>query len=70
MIRVSVGIEFPTLTKEDVQALVVAHDASNDRAPITAEHVSPADVLGLWFSGEFPNVPYQIAEVWGGEEQD
>jgi hypothetical protein len=69
MARISVGIEFPSLTEADLKELVVAHDASNDRAPITTEHVTPADVMSLWFAGEFPNVPYTIAEVWGSENE-
>lgn len=58
MAKVTLVIEFPTLTREDLIQLVVAHDDTypDQEPPIKPEYVQAKDVILLWASGEFPNV--------------
>ena len=60
MARVKFEIEFPTLTVDDLKALVVANDISDPRTEdgdeIDYHAVTGADVLSLWFSGLWPTI--------------
>lgn len=64
MAKLNIVVDLPTLSRDDVIALVVANDdamsAVNDEPGIAPEFVKALDVLRLWLMGDFPNVPEVI----------
>lgn len=62
MVKILMELDLPTLTRDDVIQLVVAHDDTypDQEPPIKAEFVTGKDVMALWFSGNFPNVDDMI----------
>lgn len=62
MAKVTLVIDLPTLTRDDLVHLVVAHDDTypDQEPPIKPEYVQAKDVILLWASGEFPNVEEAI----------
>lgn len=69
MVRVTMTLEFPTLTQADLIALVVANDdaesAVNGEPGIDPEHVEGSDVVALWVSGNFPDVETLLTSQMG-----
>jgi hypothetical protein len=64
MARVTLTLDFPTLTKDDLVALVVANDDAassvNGEPGITPEHVRGDHVVALWVTGDLPDVPCEV----------
>lgn len=64
MAKLNIVVDLPTLSRDDMIALVVANDdamsAVNDEPGIAPEFVKALDVLRLWLMGDFPNVPEVI----------
>lgn len=64
MARVTFMMDFPTLTKEDLVALVVANDDAassvNGEPGIAPEFVRGSDVVSLWAMGDLPNVQWDL----------
>lgn len=60
MARVTLNLDFPTLTRADLVALVVANDDAassvNDEPGIKADFVRGDHVVALWVTGDLPDV--------------
>jgi hypothetical protein len=60
MARVTLNLDFPTLTRDDLVALVVANDDAassvNGEPGIDPQHVRGDHVVALWVTGDLPDV--------------